>query len=180
MSPQRKTIVVFGSSKPSPGDPQWQIAFDVGRALGEAGFCVANGGYGGTMEASAAGAREIGEHTIGVTCKSFGRSRANQHIVEEIATPDLDHRLRTLIDLGDGYIVLPGMTGTLVELAMVWELIAKRLMPPRPLVCLGEFWQPLLDMMIDAGARHGDWLVRVDEIHEAIPAIRSGIVLTDA
>ncbi|MCG3180870.1 MAG: hypothetical protein BIFFINMI_03233 [Phycisphaerae bacterium] len=147
------TIVVFGSSKPRPGEPQWQAAFDAGLALGRAGFAVANGGYGGTMAASAAGARQAGATTVGVTCDVFARSIPNEHILREVRTPDLHRRLQTLIDLGNGYLVLPGLTGTLVELAMVWELRAKRMMPDRPIVCLGDFWRPLIEQMIAAGAK---------------------------
>ena len=34
-----------------------------------------------------------------------------------------------------------------MEIALVWELICKKGLPPRPLVCVGPFWQPLIEMM---------------------------------
>ena len=54
-----------------------------------------------------------------------------------------------LVDLGDAYVALPGSTGTLVELAMVWELMNKRLVELRPIYCLGEFWRPVVSMFSD-------------------------------
>jgi len=35
--------------------------------------------------------------------------------------------------------------GTLVELAVVWEMLNKKAMERRPFVVLGDFWQPILD-----------------------------------
>ena len=46
--------------------------------------------------------------------------------------------------------MLPGATGTLLELAWVWEATAKRFLQERPIVCLGDFWRPLIDLMTAA------------------------------
>ena len=32
----------------------------------------------------------------------------------------------------------------MLELALVWELLTKHLMQPKPVVCLGQFWMPLV------------------------------------
>jgi len=170
--PDNPIAVVFGSSRPRPGEPAWRSAYDLGRALGQAGFTLANGGYGGTMAASSAGARSAGAHTIGVTCDAWP-GRANEHVVEEVRTCDLLGRLATLVELGDGFVALPGHTGTLAELALVWELLAKRLTRPRPLVCLGPFWRPLVELIASAGGRTGPWLIRADDVPAAVDALRT-------
>ena len=140
-------ITVFGANNAVEGDAAYQSAREVGRVLAELGYTVANGGYGGTMEASACGAKGAGGRTIGVTCKAW-KSRPNAYIDREVKTADLFERLRTLIDLGTtGYVVLPGATGTLVELATVWELVGKGMIVDRPIVCVGRFWQPLVEMI---------------------------------
>ncbi len=149
-------VTVFGASKPEQGDEDYNTAMDVGRTLGEMGYGVANGGYGGTMEASARGAKLAGRATVGVTCGMW-KSSANEFIDREIPTASLTERLGKLIELGCcGYVVLPGATGTLVELAMVWELACKRFGEVRPIVCVGEFWRPLFDMMCSQRARSGE------------------------
>ncbi|NLX03992.1 MAG: LOG family protein [Phycisphaerae bacterium] len=142
--PERPVVTTFGSSKPKPPDPRYSQAYELGCALGQAGYTLCNGGYGGTMEATAKGAKDAGSSTIGVTCTCFSRSGPNPYIDREIPTDDLMARLKILLDIGQAYVVLPGGSGTLVELALVWELIAKRLAPVRPIILYGHFWQPVI------------------------------------
>ena len=142
-------ITVFGSSRPQPGSQAYETAQALGAALAKSGFAVANGGYGGTMEATARGAREAGGTTIGVTAEAF-RSKVNPWIEKEIRVQDWQARLFKLIELGAGYVVLPGGTGTLVELSVVWEWINKRFIDSRPLVLLGDYWLPVVNAIPQA------------------------------
>jgi uncharacterized protein (TIGR00730 family) len=145
---REKVITIFGTAKAGPGDSVYQLAQETGKLLAQAGFVIANGGYGGTMEAAAKGAAESGGKTIGVTCSAFGGSVANEYISREIVTSSLDERLETLIRLGEGYVVLPGGTGTLLELAKVWELKNKGFLnQSKPIILVGEFWKPLVDLV---------------------------------
>ena len=145
----KKIVTVFGSSHAEPVEELYQTAFQLGRAIAELGLTLCNGGYGGTMAAAAAGAVEAGGHTIGVTCTRFGRGGPNPHIRQEIPTFDLFQRLNTLTRLGRAYVVLPGGTGTLTEFALVWELLSKGLLRgERPLIVLGDAWQPVIDCII--------------------------------
>jgi len=142
-----KTVSIFGSGEAAESSAAYETARAAGRAVAQAGFVVANGGYGGTMEASARGAKEAGGETVGVTCRIW-RSQPNRWIDRVIETADLSERVDRLVELGTGgYVVLPGATGTLVELAIVWEKLCKGMMVWRPLVCVGDFWRPLIDMM---------------------------------
>lgn len=148
----RPIVTVFGSSDPAPGEAAYGEALAVGRRLAELGFDIANGGYGGTMEASARGAREGGAAAYGVTCSRW-KSSANAWITNVVATGALNERLDKLVELGSaGFVALPGATGTLLELALVWELVAKKFIPPRPIVCWGEFWMPVIGAMTQARA----------------------------
>lgn len=139
-------VTVFGSGKVGANSRAYKVAFELGQAIGQAGWTLCNGGYGGTMAAAGAGAVAAGGHTIGVTCAAFRRAMPNPYIRQEVPTFDLLQRLNTLVHLGRAYVVLPGATGTLLELALVWELLNKRLLKAaRPLVLLGEFWKPVVD-----------------------------------
>ena len=153
--PMSETVItIFGSGSARPGDAVFSLAEDIGRLLAEAGFTIANGGYGGTMLAAAKGATAAGGKTIGVTCSAFARTpneyinRKNEYIGREIVTASLEERLDTLIKLGQGYVVLAGGTGTLLELAKIWELKNKGFMQQgKPIIIAGEFWRPLLDLI---------------------------------
>ena len=141
-------VTVFGSSQPPPLSPAYETAYELGRRIAEAGWTLCNGGYGGTMEASAKGAVDAGGHTIGVTCSVFGRGGPNSHIRQEVPTFDLLTRLNTLVRLGNAYVVLPGGTGTLLELALVWELFNKSLLRRvAPIVLLGDHWTPVFTLI---------------------------------
>jgi hypothetical protein len=141
-------VSVFGTGRAKAGEPAYALAEQVGRALARAGFAIANGGYRGTMHAAAKGAAEVGGTVIGVTCSAFKNSVANEYITREIVAGSLEERLKTLVELGQGYVVLPGGTGTLLELATVWELKNKGFLDRgKPIVLAGGFWQPLVDLV---------------------------------
>ncbi len=137
------TITVFGSSRPEPGSEAYETARRLGELLARAGFTVATGGYGGAMEGVSRGANEARGHVIGVTAEAF-RSAANTWVSEEIRVKTWQERLFKLVELGAGYVVLPGGTGTLVELSVVWEWINKGFLRVKPLVILGDFWLPVV------------------------------------
>ena len=168
-----KIITIFGTARARAGDEKFAVAERLGRGLAEAGFVIANGGYGGTMLAAAKGAREAGGEVIGVTCSAFS-SKANQYISREIVTDSLDERLNKLIELGAGYIVLPGGTGTLLELAMVWELKNKGFLPKdKPVIIAGDFWKGLLDMIETDDAGCSRYIKQVDDPEEAVVLLKS-------
>lgn len=142
-----KIITIFGTGRAGPGDEAYGLAEQMGRLLAEAGFTIANGGYGGTMLAAAKGATDVGGETIGVTCSTFKR-KANKYVAREIVTASLDERLDTLIRLGQAYVVLPGGTGTLLELAKVWELKNKGFAgADRAIILVGGYWNGLVELV---------------------------------
>jgi hypothetical protein len=141
-----KVITIFGSLRPTEGDEEYQLAYEAGKQLSLAGFTVCNGGFGGIMEASARGAKEAGGKTIGVTFNIKGRA-ANSWIDENIHVPALIDRMMKLVELGDAYVVLKGGTGTLLELAAVWEFINKGLLAEKPIVIIGDFWNGVVETL---------------------------------
>ena len=143
-----RIITIFGTGRAKTGDVIFETAEETGKLLAQAGFTIANGGYGGTMTAAAKGAAGAGGEIIGVTCSAFKNSKPNQYITREIVTESLDERLKTLIKLGQAYIVFPGGTGTLLELAKVWELKNKGFSKAdKPIILVGEFWKPLVTLI---------------------------------
>lgn len=164
-------ISIFGSYAPRPGEPLYEQAYAIGRALARAGFVVCNGGYDGTMKASAKGARDAGGSTIGVTCAVFsdyrGRPlRPNRYIDREIPHTDVMARIREMLEMSAGYVVLEGGTGTLSEFALVWEYVCKKLISPRPIFVVGEFWRPLVDRLVAVRPKSGRHVICVDSAEE--------------
>jgi uncharacterized protein (TIGR00725 family) len=149
-----RIVTVFGSSRPAQGDADYQEAFELGKELGARGLAVCSGGYGGVMEAVSRGVKEAGGKTYGVTADFFA-PQANKWIDVEVRMKTWEERLFELIRLGNGFVACKGGTGTLVELAVVWEMLNKSVMEERPFAVLGDFWQPILDRVreVEQGPR---------------------------
>jgi uncharacterized protein (TIGR00725 family) len=149
-----KIITVFGSSRPKEGDMEYEEARELGKQLARRGLAVCTGGYGGVMEGVSRGAKEQGGTTYGVTAEFFKRT-ANEWVDTEVRVKTWEERLFELIRLADGYAVCKGGTGTLVELAVVWEMLNKSVMSGKPIAVIGDFWQPILERVreVEQGPR---------------------------
>ncbi len=141
-----KIVTIFGSSKPKEGSPEYEDAMLIGEGLASSGISVCTGGYGGTMEAVSRGASKSDIKIFGVTSAVFSPN-PNEFVNVQVHTQSLFERLQKLVELGDGYIILQGGTGTLVEFAMVWELMNKSIISGKPIIAVTEFWKPVIDLL---------------------------------
>ena len=153
MKTRARIVTVFGSSRPREGDAEFATALSLGAELAAKGFIVCSGGYGGVMEAVSRGAKEAGGRTLGIT-SSFFQAKVNRWIDQEIRVKSWQERLFMLVRRGHGYVTCQGGTGTLVELAIVWEMINKGAMARKPLVILGEFWRPVVERVREVELSH--------------------------
>ncbi len=65
----------------------------------------------------------------------------------QVHTTSLYERLQKLVELGDGYIILKGGTGTLVEFSLVWELMNKTIIKEKPIITVTDFWSPVVSLL---------------------------------
>jgi uncharacterized protein (TIGR00725 family) len=154
MTERPKTVTVFGSSWPRVGDPQYAAAHALGGALASKGLVICSGGYGGVMEAVSRGAKESGGKTYGVTAEFFKTAKTNPWIDVEVCKKTWEERLFELIRLANGFVACKGGTGTLVELAVVWEMLNKSVMTAKPFAVLGNFWEPVLERVREVELGH--------------------------
>jgi uncharacterized protein (TIGR00730 family) len=170
MSGESATITVFGSSRPREGDGDYEQARALGRELAARGFRVCSGGYGGVMEAASRGAKESGGRTLAVTAKFF-KTSANAWVDEVHVVATWQERLFELIRRGEGFVACRGGTGTLVELAVVWEMLNKGVIHGKPFVVLGEFWTPIIERVreveIDQVSRWSEAVERLVHVANA-------------
>ncbi|MEA3226126.1 MAG: LOG family protein, partial [Planctomycetota bacterium] len=74
--------------------------------------------------------------------------------------------------LGQAYIALPGGTGTLLELAKVWELRNKGfLKPDKPIILVGEFWKPLVELLAIDDPESSRYVELADDPRRAVEMI---------
>lgn len=148
-----KIITVFGSSRPQEGESDYEEARLLGCLLATGGFAVCSGAYGGVMAAVSRGAKEAGGKTYGVTAEFFA-TKANSWVDVEVRVSTWQDRLFELIRLGHGFIACKGGTGTLVELAVVWEMLNKSVMAGKPFAVLGNFWTPIINCVREVELAH--------------------------
>jgi uncharacterized protein (TIGR00730 family) len=145
-------ITIFGGSRVERGSDEYLAAQRLGQALAERGFTVVTGGYNGVMEAVSRGAKEAGGNVIGVTveviAKNFERL-PNEWVDQEIQTTALLERIDKLVELGSAYVVLPGGSGTLAELGVVWNLAFLGALHAKPIVVVGKGWEKVLRTLLD-------------------------------
>ncbi|MDQ7818196.1 MAG: LOG family protein [Melioribacteraceae bacterium] len=142
----QKFVTVFGSSIPRPGDEEYETAYRLGKKLAETGLHVCSGGFQGIMDAVSKGATENGSEAVGVTLNIYNAT-PSKYLTKEIRTQSLADRLNNLIEIGDAYVVLQGGTGTLVELAIVWEYFNKNMISIKPFACHNTMWKQIVAIM---------------------------------
>ncbi len=172
---RRPLATVFGSSAPESGSRAYRVAYDVGTLLAKRGYGIVNGGYGGTMAASARGAREIGGYAVGVTIAG-AKWAPNSYLSEVVEAPSHLERLLMLVELGERFIVLPGGTGTLLELAYVWESLNKRFLTNRPLILFGQRWNTVADQIVAEQPYAAEHVLRattLGELAELVPDLNA-------
>ncbi|HVJ01961.1 MAG TPA: TIGR00730 family Rossman fold protein [Sphingomonas sp.] len=146
-----KRVAVYCGSA-TPADPIYvDTARNVGRALAERGIgLVYGGGRLGLMGAVADGAIEAGGEVIGVIPQALVRAEVAHLELSELHIVDTMHeRKARFTELADGFLNLPGGTGTMDELweAMSWAQLGYHTDPIGLLNTAGyydklvEFWE---------------------------------------
>ena len=140
-----RLVSAFVSSRLAPEDPLYARLVRYGEVLAEEGFGLACGGYQGGMAALARGVKARGGLVVGVTAPGLFPERPgpNPHVDVELPAATLPERIGRLLDLGAGYLALPGGVGTLAELILAWNLLYLRRGLERPLA-VDPYWLPLL------------------------------------
>jgi uncharacterized protein (TIGR00730 family) len=151
-----RAVSFFGSARTSRDDPEYALAREVARTLGEAGFAIITGGGPGTMEAANLGARDAGTESIGLEIDLPAELGANDHIDLRLRFHYFFTRKVMFVRYASAFVVLPGGFGTLDELfeALTLEQTDKVHDFPIVLVCSG-YWGGLLDWLRERMEREG-------------------------
>jgi uncharacterized protein (TIGR00725 family) len=173
MSP---VIAVLGASTPRPGDPEYRQGVACGRMLGEAGYEVATGGYGGVMEAVSQGASEAGARVIGITAPAAFPTRpgANRFVTVERPAATITERIHDMLAISAASIALPGSIGTFTELMVAWNLAFVASLdegPAKPVVAVGSQWRRLLPQVAAAIDTDLGPVTVVDDVRAAVAEV---------
>jgi len=139
-------LAAFGSSRIGSEAAVYQDVFELSRKIALSGWDGITGGHQGMMAAFSEGMHAGGRHIRGITLERFPTPPDNT-FSEEIRARDFFDRMGTMIEQAQAWLVLPGGLGTLAELSMTWDLVAIRVLEPRPLLLYGDMWQPIVNTL---------------------------------
>jgi uncharacterized protein (TIGR00730 family) len=117
-------ICVFSSSSNAIADVYFQEAIDLARLIGQAKYCLINGGSNvGTMDIVTREANNHGAKTIGIIPEKLRDfNLASVHAHEIIVSGDMMERKFKMREMADAFIALAGGFGTLEEILEVITL----------------------------------------------------------
>ncbi|MEX1023138.1 MAG: TIGR00730 family Rossman fold protein [Dehalococcoidia bacterium] len=141
-------VTVFGSARVSEGDPEYEMAREVGARLARAGFTVMTGGGPGVMEAANRGAREAGGRSIGCNILLPQEEAPNAYLDRYVIFRYFFVRKVMLVKYSYGFVVMPGGFGTLDEAFETATLIQTGKIQDFPVVLMNAaFWEDLLGFL---------------------------------
>jgi uncharacterized protein (TIGR00730 family) len=139
-------ICVFGSARTRSDAPEYELARQVGRAIGEAGFAVITGGGPGTMEAANRGAQDAGALSVGLNIELPHEQAINPYVDLGIEFHYFFTRKLMFVRYSEAFVVFPGGFGTFDELFEALTLIQTGKAVDHPVILQGSaFWSGLID-----------------------------------
>ena len=124
MADRRKIVSVIGDANIEEGGEKYRLAFQLGKALVDAGYRVQSGGMKGVMRAAMAGARSSKRYKEGDTIAlipSFDAETANEFA--DIAIPTgLDLMRNAMVANAYAVVGIGGGAGTMSEYCFAWTM----------------------------------------------------------
>ena len=142
----KKRVAVFGASRTKPESGLYKSIEKMCRKLSADGWLVVTGGGPGSMEAANKGANEVcidGEIcTIAHAIYLPTEEQINKYVQDYTKHDEFYSRLETFAQC-DAFIVTPGGIGTLLEMALIYQLIQVSHLEKKPVICVGRMWRTL-------------------------------------
>jgi hypothetical protein len=140
----------FGSARTPPDDPEYALARETARLVGEAGMAVITGGGPGVMEAANRGARDAGALSIGLGIELPFEQDLNGHLDIALEFHYFFARKIMFVRYASGFVVFPGGFGTLDELFESLTLIQTGKVRNVPVILVGtDYWRDLFEWLRD-------------------------------
>ena len=140
----------FGSSRTPVADPEYGLARETARLVGDAGMAVITGGGPGVMEAANRGARDVGAQSIGLGIELPFEQELNQHLDIGLVFHYFFVRKIMFVRYASAFVAMPGGFGTLDELFESLTLIQTGKVRNFPVILVGSgYWCDLFEWMRD-------------------------------
>jgi hypothetical protein len=141
----KRGVSFFGSARTPEDDPDYALARETARRLGQAGFTIITGGGPGIMEAANRGAQDVGAESVGLNIELPFEQDANDHQDLALEFHYFFTRKVMFVRYGGAFVVFPGGFGTLDELFEALVLIQTQKIRHFPiLLVVKSHWEGLL------------------------------------
>jgi uncharacterized protein (TIGR00730 family) len=138
----------FGSARTPPGDPDYELARETARLVGESGLAIITGGGPGIMEAANRGAKDAGAPSVGLNIELPFEQGGNPYCDISLQFHYFFVRKIMFVRYASGFVVFPGGFGTMDELFEALTLIQTGKITEFPVVLVGsDYWSGLVDWM---------------------------------
>ena len=179
---QGKKVAIWGSARTPEDSELYQSIQRMGRELSSEGWVIVTGGGPGSMEAANRGAME--SCVDGETCSVAEaiylpfEEAVNEYVQSYEKHDEFFSRLKTFSNC-DAFIITPGGIGTLLEMALIYQLVQVNHIEQKPIICVGRMWRTLREWieaeMLDSGFLKNDEMKLVhyvDRFSEATALLR--------
>ena len=138
----RYRVTIFGSARAKPGTIAYEETKRVSKALAEMGCDIITGGGPGLMQAANEGVKLAGDsaQSVGIRVDLPFEQEVNPFVELAFEHKTFFTRLHHFVLASDAFIVAPGGIGTVLETAMIWQLLQVRHLNATPLILVGKMW----------------------------------------
>jgi hypothetical protein len=146
-------VTIFGSARARPGVFPYDEVKRLAAELTTLGCDIITGGGPGLMQAANEGAMSVGAaatgRSVGVRVELPFEQDTNAFVDELYRHKTFFSRLHQFMIASDAFVVVPGGIGTLLEMAMVWQLLQVSQLHRTPLILVGAMWGELVEWARD-------------------------------
>lgn len=143
------SVTIFGSARIKFNTPAYDNVRRLAHDLALLGCRIVTGGGPGLMQAANEGAYQADPAnkagSVGIRVDLPFEQNANSFVGEAYAHKTFFTRLHHFMLVSDAFIVMPGGIGSLLEAAMVWQLLQVKKLYNTPLILVGPIWSELVD-----------------------------------
>jgi len=162
----RYRVTIFGSARAKPGSVAYEETKRVAKALAEMDCDIITGGGPGLMEAANQGVILSGDRSKsrGIRVDLPFEQDVNPFVELAFEHRTFFTRLHHFVLTSDAFIVAPGGIGTVLETAMIWQLLQVHHLEKTPLILVGRMWPGFIEWARAAMLSYDPPLVNVDDL----------------
>lgn len=146
---ERYRVTIFGSARVPQDHWVYRAVRDLAAELTRLDCDIITGGGPGLMQAANEGVHQANpgatKGSMGIRVDLPFEQESNAFVTEAFEHGTFFTRLHHFVLVSDAFVVVPGGIGTLLETAMIWQLLQVRKLHDTPLILAGKMYEELVE-----------------------------------